>query len=53
MQFNFDCELIKKEMWKDPKDFDNRVEYIKNKYNISDELLMQIDEYLHKVRPSK
>ena len=50
--FYFDCELFRQEMWKHKEDYEKLICRVKSKYNISDELFKQIEEYLHKVRSS-
>lgn len=48
--FYFDEELLKREMYSDPHQYDKHVEDIKEKNNISDELFMQIEDYLRQMR---
>lgn len=50
--FYFDCQLFKQEMWKHKEDYERLICNVKSKYNISDELFKQIEEYLLKVRSS-
>ncbi len=50
--FNFDCQSFRPEMWRFKDEYERVARYVKNKYNISDELFTEIEEYLHKVRSS-
>lgn len=48
--FYFDCHIFKRELYKYSHEYDKTVESIKNKYNISEKLFQQINDYLTKIR---